>query len=89
MSQIGDILEGHINELLNKQEELSARRLKICESCPIVKHTALGLMCDSAKWINKDNEVAFQAKPGFTRGCGCRMSAKATLEHAVCIIGKW
>lgn len=89
MSQVGDILEGHLNELLNRKEELSDSRLKICMACPIVKQAAIGLVCDSGKWINKNNEVAFENTPGFTRGCGCRMSAKTTLEQAHCIIAKW
>lgn len=89
MSQLGDILEGHMNELLHKQEDISFKRLQICDQCPIVNHTVLGMMCDSNKWINKNDEVSFEAKEGFTRGCGCRMSAKSTLEQAHCIIGKW
>jgi hypothetical protein len=89
MSQVKDILEGHLNELLNKKEKLSASRLAICIACPIASQTALGLMCDSRKWINKNNETASEDTPGFTRGCGCRMSAKTTLEQAHCIIDKW
>lgn len=89
MSQIGDILEGHLNELLNKKEELSARRLTICIACPIAKQTTVGLMCDSSKWINKNNEVALEPREGFVHGCGCRMSAKTTLEQASCVAGKW
>lgn len=89
MSQIEDIIRGHLNELLKRGMALSEARLKICEECPIVKHSNLGLMCDHTKWINKNNEVAFEPKEGYIRGCGCRMSAKATLEQAHCVIGKW
>lgn len=89
MSQIGDIIEGHLNELLGRGMELKDARLKICEMCPIHKDSQIGLICDSSKWINKINEVRFQETPGFTRGCGCRMSAKTTMEHQHCIVNKW
>jgi len=89
MSQVGDILEGHLNELLNRKEELSEKRLKICLACPIVKQTAMGLICDSSKWINKNNEASLEAKEKYIRGCGCRMSAKTTLEQSHCINNQW
>ena len=89
MSQVGDILEGHMNELLNKNKSLSEIRMEICMKCPIVRQSPIGLVCDSSKWINDKDEVRFEATPGFTRGCSCRMSAKSTLEQAHCIIGKW
>ena len=89
MSQVGDIIEGHLNELLKKNETLSESRLAICAVCPIGKQTAMGIMCDSTKWINKDGKVSQEEMPGYIRGCGCRMSAKSTLEHAKCTIGKW
>lgn len=89
MSQIGDIIEGHLNEVLKNNEELSESRLKICSVCPAAKQTAMGIMCDSSKWINKNDEISYESKPGYTRACGCRMSAKSRLSHAKCIIGKW
>lgn len=89
MSQLGDIIEGHLNEVLKNNETLSESRLKICSVCPIGKQTAMGIMCDSNKWMNRYGEIAKEATPGYVRGCGCRMSAKSTLEHAKCVAGKW
>ena len=89
MSQIGDIVEGHMNELLNKNKSLSEERLEICMRCPIAKQSVIGLVCDSSKWINDKDEVRLEATPGFTRGCGCRNSAKVTLPQAHCVIFKW
>jgi len=89
MSQLGDIIEGHLNELLKNNEELSERRLKICSTCPIAKQTATGIMCDSSKWINRYGEVVTKETTGYVRGCGCRMLAKTTLENARCVVNKW
>lgn len=89
MSQIGNIIEGHLNELLGRGIALKEARIQVCEMCPIHKDSGLGLICDSSKWINSINEVRTEATPGFTRGCGCRMSAKTTIEGQHCVVGKW
>ena len=89
MSQIGDILEGHLNELLNRQDELSDKRLKICGVCPLATRGGIGLICDSKKWMNEKGEVILEPREGYTHGCGCRMSAKTRLENAKCVVGKW
>jgi hypothetical protein len=47
-------------------------------------------MCDHDKWINPETEdVLLFPKDGYVRGCGCRLSAKATLKDNHCIINKW
>jgi len=84
-----DIVEGHLNELTGKHKDLSEKRLSICNNCPIVKQSGIGPICDSDKWINKNNESSEEYFEGATRGCGCRLSAKTALKHARCIIGKW
>mgnify|MGYP001004241717 CR=1 FL=1 len=89
MSQIEDIVKGHLNEMLNKENELSAGRLEICRHCPLGKQTSIGLVCDSSKWMNQKGEVINRPTPGYTRGCGCRMSAKSRLIKATCVVGKW
>lgn len=86
---ITDIINGHINEILNKEENLSIKRMAICLKCPISKHTSLGLICDNTKWISKDDQVSLEAKPGYTRGCNCRLQAKTRLPHNHCIINRW
>lgn len=89
MSKLGNIIEGHLNELLGKGIELSTARLMICQACPIHTDSHIGIICDSSKWINANNEVTEPNAPGAVHGCGCRMSAKATLENATCVIAKW
>jgi hypothetical protein len=89
MRDIPNIVEGHINELLGKHKTLSEIRLAICMKCPICRSTPVGPVCDSTKWINKEDQVSDIQLPGYVRGCGCRNEAKATLEQAHCVIGKW
>ena len=89
LKQIKDIVEGHINELLGNHKEISEKRLAICNACPICKSTIAGPICDPEKWINKQDETSLESKVGYTKGCGCRLSAKTALHHARCIIGKW
>lgn len=84
-----NIIEGHINELTGKHKSLSETRMAICNACPICRSTSVGPICDSTKWINKENKVSDSERPGYVRGCGCRNEAKTTLEGAHCIIGKW
>jgi len=88
-NRITDIINGHINEALGKEQDLSIKRLAICYECPISKLTSLGLICDNSKWISAKNEVSLEAKPGYTKGCGCRLQAKTRLPHNHCIINKW
>ena len=33
-----DIISGHVNEAINKNEDLSEKRLAICKECPLKKH---------------------------------------------------
>ena len=57
MSNALDILQGHINEVLNREEDLSQSRLDICRQCPIFKKsTAFGPICDSTKYISPDGQ---------------------------------
>lgn len=86
-----DILQGHINELLSKEEDLSQARLEICSKCPILKESpAFGYICDSTKYISPDGQHSdIRYHEGWTRGCGCRLKAKTRLKNAHCIINKW
>lgn len=86
-----DILHGHINEVLKKEEDLSQSRLEICKNCPLLKiSNAFGPICDSTKYISPDGtnwDVVYHN--GWIRGCGCRLKAKTRLNNAHCIINKW
>jgi len=86
--QILDIINGHKNELLHINDELSESRMKICRKCPIFKNI-LGGICNSKLWLNPEtNEVSGKPKDGFVRGCNCRMVAKTRVPTAVCVAGK-
>ena len=87
--QILDIINGHANELLNINNELSESRMKICKKCPIFKDV-LGGICNSKLWLNPDtNEVSTEPKQGFFRGCGCILKKKVSVSYANCVAGKW
>lgn len=86
---VGDILSGHIKELLNLGEDLSKNRLQICYSCPLYSKK-LGGSCNNKLWLNiNTGDVSTTTKPGYRRGCGCRLSSKTRLANAVCPVGKW
>jgi hypothetical protein len=90
MINVKDIVKGHINELLNVNEELAEKRLAICEACPLGIQTSLGLICNNNLWINPETEeISTYSRSGYVRGCGCRLAAKTTLEDNHCIINKW
>lgn len=45
---ITDIIKGHINEALNKEDELSKGRMDICFKCHFIKEDKVfGYMCSS------------------------------------------
>ena len=87
--KVGDIINGHFNEVLGRNESLSEQRLKICKTCPLYKEGPIGAICNPNLYINKDKEVSDKPKLGFTRGCGCRISAKTRVQNAHCIINLW
>lgn len=66
-------------------------RLKICESCPIVKQDSVyGPVCDNSKYINPSTgETSRIPHVGWKRGCGCKLRYKAKNSSSHCIIGKW
>lgn len=84
-----DIVTGHTKELLNLGEDLSKNRLKICYSCPLYSNK-LGGICNSKLWLNVNTgDVSTTAKPGYVRGCSCRLNAKTRLANATCPASKW
>lgn len=87
--QVFDIIQGHTNELLNINEELSKSRLKVCYRCPLYNNR-LGGTCNNRLWLNPNTgDVSINEKEGYTRGCGCRLSPKTRLPNAKCPVGKW
>lgn len=86
-----DIINGHANEALGKNEELFKTRLAICKECPLYKETPMGIICNPRLYINEENKTDYSDRPkiGYRKGCGCVLSRKAKLPHAKCIVGKW
>lgn len=89
ISQAGNILIGHGNELFNLNGDISQKRLNICLTCPIYS-PKLGGICNNKLWINpQTDDVRFEETPGYVRGCGCRLKAKTTIPSESCVAGKW
>jgi len=91
MSNALDILQGHINEVLNREEDLSQSRLEICKQCPGFKNSvAFGPICDSTKYMSPDGtDWDYKYHEGWIRLCGCRLKAKTRLKNAHCPVKKW
>ena len=87
--EIGNIIHGHVNEVLGLNEDLKEKRMQICRKCPLYKDT-LGGICNSSLWLNpKTNEISTEQENDYYRGCGCRLQAKTTLATASCPAKKW
>lgn len=90
MLPLKDIILGHLRELTGQGRELSEKRLKICNECPLF-NDVLGGICNPKLCLNpKTGEVAsYKKTDDFVRGCGCRVLAKSTLAWAECPANKW
>lgn len=87
--EIGQIVNGHINELLGLNKDIKQERLKICQMCPLLLNK-LGGICNSKLWLNPNTgQISTTAKDGYKNGCGCRIQAKTALPNAKCPLGKW
>lgn len=87
---ISAILNGHTNELLGLNKNISLARLKICSKCPLYKKTIVGPVCNNKLWLDVNTgDVSTTKKDNYVNGCGCRLEAKTTLPNAICPINKW
>ena len=86
-----DIISGHVNEAINKNEDLTKKSLAIWKECPLYKETPMGPICNPRLYINEDNKTDYSDRPkiGYRKGCGCVLSRKVKLPHAKCIVGRW
>lgn len=91
MGQITDIINGHVNEALGKNEDIKEERMNICKKCPLYKETPMGPICNPRLYINETDKESISDIPkiGYKRGCGCRLTAKTRLPNGKCIILKW
>jgi hypothetical protein len=88
--EIGNIVQGHVNEFLGLNKNLQIERLKVCEKCPLLKRTFLGLVCNSNLYLNPEtNDVSDVEKENYVNGCGCRLSAKTSGPQSKCPANKW
>lgn len=87
--QIGQIVQGHVNELLGLNKDISQERMKICKICPLFLNS-LGGICNPKLYLNpKTEDVSTTYKDGYKKGCGCRLLAKTKLVNAHCPNDKW
>lgn len=88
---IKDIIKGHINELLSKEEELKEERMAICRKCGLFLDSApIGPICNNKRFIDPiTGNTSNSMKVGYIKGCGCRLNAKTRLKDNSCIIGLW
>ena len=50
--EIGQIINGHVNEILGLNKDISKQRLEICYRCPLYT-TKLGGMCNDKLWYDR------------------------------------
>lgn len=87
--EIGQIIKGHINEILSLNKDISEERLKICYYCPLYS-PKFGGMCNNRLWLNPNTgDVSTVKKDGYKRGCGCRLLSKTKVLEASCPLDKW
>lgn len=91
MGQIINIINGHVNEVLGKNEDIKEKRMEICKKCPLYKETSMGPICNPKLYISETDKTTVIDRPriGYKRGCGCRLNAKTRLQNSKCIINKW
>lgn len=90
MFGVGQIIQGHYNEIVNKENDLYNTRIKICKECPLYSINTLGEVCDAKKCIDQSTGVIYTLpKIGRVCGCGCRLSAKTRVPEAKCVLNKW
>lgn len=88
---LGEIINGHLKELLNQEQTLSEKRIQICRECKLFKDDkVLGYICDKNKYYNPiTDSLALEPTDGYINGCGCRLRAKSRLQEAKCPLNKW
>ena len=87
--EIGNIVKGHVNELLNLNGDISEQRMQICRKCPLFVDVLRG-QCNPRLYLNPETgEVSNKFRQGFYKECGCRLQAKTRLPGASCPATKW
>ena len=87
--EVGNIIKGHVNELLGLNKDISKERLKICKQCPLYLED-YGGQCNPRLYMNpKTKDVSLEKKDDYYKGCGCRLLAKTTIPNVVCPNEQW
>jgi hypothetical protein len=88
--EIGNIIKGHVNELLGLNKNISEERKKICKKCPLYTIRLGQEICNNKLFMNPETgDISTENKIGYKRGCGCRINAKTTLPYVSCPLNKW
>lgn len=86
---VKNIINGHLNELFNINEDISKNRLNICYRCPLYS-TKFGGICNSRLWLNVNTgDVSITKKPGYINGCSCKLLQKTKNPSSKCPANKW
>ena len=85
------IVQGHYNQVMKVNQNVSGERLEICNNCPLCnKIFDYAWICNPRLWIDpKTGEVSTKYIHGYRKGCGCNLKAKTTLPRAKCPGEKW
>lgn len=87
---IDQIVRGHFNEVMNREEQLYTKRMSICSTCPLLEVGSWGKVCSNKKYINlKTDKVSTFPCESCVNGCGCRLEAKTRVQEAKCPLSKW
>lgn len=98
---LGNILKGHVNELLNLNERLYKQRMDFCDNCPLIQKSIIGKVCSKGIYINQSTGEVINTKntdelvsklilnEDFKNGCGCRVEAKTRDIDSFCPLNKW
>lgn len=73
-------------------ETFIEERLAICKGCPLYlqQNDGFGPICNPRKYLSPDGtKVSWFEKPGWKKGCGCRINMKIGKKNASCVAGKW
>ena len=73
------------------EEDLYEKRMKICRECPLYKwDNFYGPICNSSKYLSPDgDDASYFPKPGWIKGCGCKLKFKVANPRGKCHAGKW
>ena len=86
--QVKDIAEGWTNYALDREKDLSEKRMKICIECPLYNND--NDRCDASKCINiKTGEMAMGPGKDIVCGCNCFMKKASRSINKKCVLGKW